>query len=321
MRRLFLAVGLAAVLVLILAACGGGGSKEEVGRSNGRIAFGQSDVSLGEPGTWTIEPDGSHMRVLFRRGSEFPHWSPDGGEAAVFCCDDGMAAHFVDQDGRGFHELAPPDAKLEVHCGFGWSPDGRRIACESFGVNDAKRDGIYSIRVSDGRGLTRITSNPGGDDIPGDYSPDGQRLVFVRSDPSQRVGIFTIGLDGRGLRLISPKNLVVDHEFGGRWSPSGKQILFVASTDESHQRAIWLVNADGSAPHMLPMKPACGGEMADSSSKSCSYPDWSPDGMKIVFVRNDANDTENIYVVDLDGTNLQRVTKSGGNEPDWGAAR
>ena len=36
-------------------------------------------------------------------------------------------------------------------------------------------NGIYSIRASDGAGLTRITSNPVGTDIAGDYSPDGTR--------------------------------------------------------------------------------------------------------------------------------------------------
>jgi Tol biopolymer transport system component len=320
-RTLPIAPALVAI-VLLTGACGGSGGTEDVRSSNGPIVFAQSDPSLGKTGTYTIDTDGNNMRDLFARGAEFPHWSPGGGEVAIFCCDDGMAAHFVDPDDGSFRELAPPDAKLEVHCGFGWSPDGRRIACESFGVNDPKRDGIYSIGSSDGGGLTRITSNPGGDDIPGDYSPDGERLVFVRSDQTGPVGIFTIRLDGRDLRQISPKTVIVDHEFGGRWSPSGKQILFVASTAEGHQPAIWLANADGSGAHRLRITPVCGGANADPASIGCSYPDWSPDGTKIVFARVDANHMDkNIYIVDTDGTDLQQVTKSGGSEPDWGVAR
>jgi hypothetical protein len=69
-----------------------------------------------------------------------------------------MAAHFIDIDTGSFRELAPPDAALETHCGYGWSPDGRRIACEIFGVKDSNRNGIYSMRASDGGGLARITS-------------------------------------------------------------------------------------------------------------------------------------------------------------------
>lgn len=305
-------------IVLLTSACGGGGSKEAGRSSDGSIVFSQSDPSLGETGTYTINPDGSDMQHLLSRGSESPHWSPDGSEVAIFCCDNGMAAHLIDPNTGSFRELAPPDAQLETHCGFGWSPDGRRLACESFGVNDSNRNGIYSIRVSDGGGLAQITSNPGGDDIPGDYSPDGERLVFVRLRQTEPVGIFTIRIDGRDLRQISPTTVIVD-EFGGRWSPDGKQILFVARTDDRHKSAIWLVNADGSGAHSLRIMPACGGATADRASFGCSYPDWSPNGTRIVFARVDANQVnENIYVVDSDGTDLQQVTKIGGSEPDWG---
>jgi Tol biopolymer transport system component len=310
------AVPVLVAIVLLTGACGGDGSAPR--SSDGPIAFSQSDPSLGETGIYTINPDGSEIQHLFSRGSEFPHWSPDGGELAIFCCDDGMAAHFLDPSTGSFRELPPPDAKLETHCGGGWSPDGQRLACESFGVNDPNRNGIYSIRVSDGGGLARITSNPGGDDIPGDYSPDGERLVFLRLRPTGPLGIFTIGLNGRDLRQVSPKTVIVD-EFGGRWSPDGNQILFAAKTDDSHRSAIWLVNADGSGAHPLPVTPACGGATADPASIGCSYPDWSPDGTRIVFAREDANDTDlNIYVVNNDGTDPQQVTNGGGGQPDWG---
>jgi hypothetical protein len=61
-----------------------------------------------------------------------------------------------------------------------------------------------TIRSSDG-GLTRITSDPGGDDDPGDHSPDGKSLVFARADQNgQLVGLFVVNVNGtchrRGLR-------------------------------------------------------------------------------------------------------------------------
>jgi Tol biopolymer transport system component len=68
-----------------------------------------------------------------------------------------------------------------------WSPDSKRLACESFGDTDPSRNGIYTIRSSDGAGLTRMTSNPGGDDLPGDYSPQGKRFVFARFDQNGKV--------------------------------------------------------------------------------------------------------------------------------------
>ena len=71
-------------------------------------------------------------------------------------------------------------------------------------MTDPSRNGIYSIRVSDGGALQRITSSPGGDDIPGDYSPDGKRIVFVRADQDGQVGLFVTRLNGSGLRQITP---------------------------------------------------------------------------------------------------------------------
>jgi TolB protein len=139
-------------------------------------------------------------------------------------------------------------------------------------------------RSSDGGGLTRITSNPGGDDIPGDYSPDGKRLVFARTDQDGRVGIFA------------------------------------ARAAADHRLVIWVVGADGSGLHQLPIEPACGGAFSDPRSTSCFQPGWSPDGTKIVFTRIGANGTqENVYTVNADGSDLFRVTSGGrAEQPDWG---
>ena len=111
----------------------------------------QFEPAVGGTVTYTVNPDGSHVQSLFTRGSEFPHWSPDGTQVSIFCCDDGMAAHIVDADSGSFRELAPPDPTLETHCAQ-WSPDARRLACESFGMTDPSGNGIHSIRSSDGGG-------------------------------------------------------------------------------------------------------------------------------------------------------------------------
>ncbi|MCD6023036.1 MAG: hypothetical protein K0R20_2746 [Actinomycetia bacterium] len=100
-----------------------------------------------------------------------------------------MVAHFVDPDaGQVVRAHPQPDPKLELFCGGSWSPDGDRISCEGFGVDDPSLSGIYTIRTSDGGGLRRITSNPDGFDAPGDFSPDGERLVFTRFVDDEPVG-------------------------------------------------------------------------------------------------------------------------------------
>ena len=250
--------------------------------------------------------DGSDVTLLFERGASNARWAPDGSTISFFCCDDGMAAHFIDPDTESFRETAPPEIALETHCGFAWSPDGKSLSCESYGVADPKRNGIYSIRVSDGGGLTRITSNPGGGDIPGDYSPDGKRLVFVRLKSDRPTGIFVINLNGSGLRRLTPKNMILDESgFAGSWSPSD-EILVVAHEGAGGPKRIWVVDADGGEPRPLPLTLTC--------EHGCYSPSWSPDGKGIVFVRSNGS-SESIYIVRADGTDPIRLGE--GDNPDW----
>jgi len=292
---------------------------------NGQIVFVRYDHNSGEPVAFTMDPDGTDVTQMFFSGffsghSEWPHWSPDGSRVAVFCCDDGKSPQFVDPDTGSLREIAPTDPGLQQYCGFAWSPDGRRVACANFGLRDPRETGIWTIRTSDGGGPRQITSNPGGEDGLGDFSPDGTRLVFVRSNRDGHVtGIFVVGLDGGGLERLTPAGMIVER-FGGSWSPSGDRILFVARSDQNHRRAIWEVNADGTDLRQLPIEPACGGALSDPSSVACLYPGWSPDGTKIVFTRVSAGGTRsNIAIVNADGSGLVEITNTGdAGEADWG---
>ncbi len=298
-RRWSLVVTVMTCVVVAVTGCGDGGddavdsgeaaaSSEPggvpVSQSNGRIVFARHDSALDGHMTYTVNPDGSDLRPLFTdEPSELPRWSPDSSEIQIFCCDDGMAAHLVDPDGEGFRTLASTDDALETHCGFAWSPDGERLACENFGVDDPNLNGIYSVRATDGGDLTRITSIPDGDDLPGDYSPDGRQLVFMRLEAGGKVGIFVSNLDGTGLRQISGPDQLIDETFGGSWSPDGSQILFVARETPNHHKAIWVVHPDGSSLHQLQIDRACGGPLRDPEFVGCYSPGWSPDGTKIVL--------------------------------------
>jgi Tol biopolymer transport system component len=283
---------------------------------NGRIAFSRGDRDDNTV-TYTANPDGSHLQQLFPGFSVGPRWSPDGSQVSIFtACTDGeenCAATVVDPDTGAFRQFKWPDPTLETNCGGGWSPDGTRLACESFGVTDPSRNGIYTIRASDGRGLSRITSNPDGDDLPGDYSPDGQRLVFSRIDPSRpanaNVALFVVNVDGTGVRRITPWGLPF-FEDGGRWSPDGRTILF------DDRRSLYVVHADGSGMAKLPL--------VTHSFSRLQNPDWSPDGTKIVvsLFTATAPGTEQagIYTANADGSDLQPVTSSPtfDRTGDWG---
>jgi Tol biopolymer transport system component len=327
--------------ILVLGGCGGGetdpappseprsddSTTAAVPEAEGRIVFNRGEGGTEDIVTFTINPDGSDERQLFLDGhSENARWSPDGTEIQINCCGDGMVAHLIDPSTGELRSLEPPDLSIEVFCGGAWSPDGERLACEGYGVDDPSRNGIYWVRSSDGGGLERITSNPGRTDLPGDFSPDGDRLVFMRFGKGDQTGIFVTEVDGSGLHRMSPLHLLVDDIFGGSWSPDGGQILFVARETEDHHKAIWVVNADGTSPHQLQIEgTTCGGSLSDRESFGCYSPSWSPDGTKIVFVRSTPDPSapagffENVYIVNADGTGLYQVTDGGVDDnPDWG---
>jgi Tol biopolymer transport system component len=141
-----------------------------------------------------------------------PAWSPDGGRLAFTS---GGTVYVARADGTHPRKVA------EDSTSPAWSPGGRELAV-------ARDDGIYRLRLSDGR-LARVTS---GQDRDPDWSSLG-RIAFVRASPTEVQGIYTV--DARGGNL---KRLTTSYDFGPSWAPDGKtvayhrgSILYLQSTD------------------------------------------------------------------------------------------
>ena len=107
------------------------------------------------------------------------------------------------------------------------------------------------------------------------------------------------------LRIITgPTLLTADAAFGD-WSPDGSQIAFSASDSEG-EVGIHLMNADGSNRISLV-------SASDVAASALWGAVWSPDGAKIAFV-SASERTYGIYVIDKDGSNVQRLTESGATD-------
>jgi Tol biopolymer transport system component len=195
-----------------------------------------------------------------------------------------------------------------------WSADARRLACEGFGQTDPSRNGIYTVRSSDGQDLRQVTRNPGGDDIPGSYSPNNHRIVFVRFDPTGLpVGLFTVRTNGTGLRRLTPTGALVSSP--GDWSLGGNRIVFNLHVTPDVHSTIWVIRANGRGLHQIRIHGLfCGGPNNNPAAVGCKNPQWSPDGRKILFV---SNEKELAYTVNANGTNLHRVTRAD-DWVDWG---
>ena len=291
------------------------------GAPNGQIAFGRFDPLLEDTVLYTINPDGTHEQQLLPLPLECPSWSPDGTRIATCGGPDFSSSALINPDDGSYRELFSPDPTLFLAC-FVWSPDAARLACEHFEEPvDATRRGIYSIRSTDGGDLTRITSTQGSHDNPGDYSPDGKRLVFARSDENGNpVALYVAKINGGGVRQITPTETLFSSP--GDWSPQQNEIVFSQHVTADARSSIWTVHPNGTGLHEIHVQaqPACGGAISDPSSQGCFQPRWSPDGEKIVFSRGTSGDNDsNIYTVNADGTNLTQVTHGVRDQAaDWG---
>jgi Tol biopolymer transport system component len=277
---------------------------------NGQIAW---DNPSGAGTVFTANQDGHHVFRLTSASSCCASWSPSGKRLIVsgaYPATGGrITTAIVNADGTGFHTLPLPTTPgLNVGCGA-WSPDG--VHCVAQGWNDKKPslNGIYQVNVNNGS-FVRLTSNPlGGYDIPGDYSPDGSKIVFGRYDAAGAgVGLYIVNSDGSGLHLLLKEMFQPVND--GSWSPRGNEIIFSRHLTGASPGSIWVINADRTGLHQIKVAGLdCGGAVG------CHGPQLSPDGKKIVFAANVGQGTV-VYTMSAHGTGLRRVAS--GDDPVWG---
>jgi len=283
---------------------------------NGQITYDQIDPTTGEKAIVITNPDGSDVRVLVPANpvSCCSDFSPDGSKLAVAYPAKGgrVGTAVINANGTGLRPFPIRSRKLNVGCAT-WSPDGKRLACETWDDKDPARNGVYTISFANGSGLTRLTSNPlGGHDQPGSYSPNGKQLVFTRyNKASTGIGLFIVDTNGSHEHRLTPKGVLLQSGNTGDWSPHGNLIIFSRILGIGSPGGLWTIHADGTHLRRLTVEGlACG------TSVGCHEPFWSPNGKKIIFAENGEGSTTQIYTVNANGTGLKHVTS--GDDPSWG---
>ena len=307
-------------LIVFVVGCSSGSpeaSAPQAPNLHGKIVFIREGEYNGKVTVFTAAADGTDVRRISDYGGG-PLFSPDGTEIMMAGpTPDGqrITAGIVRGDGSHLRTIPIRDPSLNLGPGA-WSPDGKRMATESWDDSNPDRNGVYLVGVPDGRGLTRLTRNPD-HDIPLDFSPDGKRIVFLRAEAATNPptgSLYVVNVDGTGVHRITPPGIDVGAQ--ARWSPDGKEIVFSGPPTEP-QGSIRVVQPDGTGFRKV---------FEDPKGGTAATPTWSPDGKKIMFalIKKSALHTPGLQpnklcVIDEDGKGFAVVldTPYYKTAPDW----
>jgi dipeptidyl aminopeptidase/acylaminoacyl peptidase len=268
-----------------------------------------------------------------KNGVQSFQWSPDGGRIVV-----------VSSSGPS-DSVAPGDRKSDVrhysHIVYKFNDTG---------WYDDKRRHLWVVTVPGGE-ARQVTDGQDWNDTDPQWSPDGTRIAFVSDrtgkayDDSRNTDVWVIPATGGELTKIS------DHPFDDespRWSPDGKKILFAGQATSRHQfPKLYLADSSGGAASQLAVKdldliptelhwPAAGSQFfaagvkgetqifrADpaahtfsavtSGPRSVHAFDLSVGAGKMIYLANDFQHLDDLYVANLDGKAERQLTYLNGS--------
>ena len=183
-----------------------------------------------------------------------------------------------------------------------WSPDGSKIAFQ----RGSDQSAAIFVMNADGSNQHRVS--PGEGNSPA-WSPDGQKLAYTKQ-LSAFPGVYTIDVNGNNeQRVFVP--------FGGflkplSWSPDGSAIAFTRqpptlnfSFSDFH---LYTMDSNGFFQKLL----------IDNGNTTELEPDYSPDGLKLVYLIHDLNLRFDMAIANSDGTGQVVLGQvSGVANPSW----
>ena len=188
-----------------------------------------------------------------------------------------------------------------------FSPSGDQVVFVWDGDNQDNFD-IYVKLVGEGTPL-RLTDDPAADGSPA-WSPDGRQIAFLRfGSQSERAAdvmlVPPIGGPERKLAQIDSRRVdsQVYRSLGLAWSPDGKHLAVGGRDSPREPYGIFLLSVETGEKRRLTLPRV--------STELDFWPDFSPDGQKVAFVRGTVASAADIHVVPVTGGQPERVTDLG----------
>lgn len=259
--------------------------------SLGKIVFGKSgDI-------WIMDDDGTNQKNLTNSpGTDLsPSFSPDASKIAYWN-ETSQQVLVMNSDGTGRTPFFTSSGGNMLEVGPVWSPSGDSIL---FSYGAYNHYDLWTIRLSDL--LLQNLTNDAMYDAQPTWNPDGSKIMYTRrTNPwdANSVQIWSMNADGTDKAQITSTGLNTDPD----WSRDGSRIVYASG---GAGRDIWTMNPDGTGVIAL-----------TSNANFENFPEWSPDGGQLVYIRE-----TNIWMMNADGTEQVQITFTGGigHAMDWAA--
>jgi len=195
--------------------------------------------------------------------------------------------YLMDWDGG---DMKKTSLKSNILISLRWSKDGSRL------IYSAERNRQWGIYLLDFKSMSeRKVFSSLGTNIAGDFFPNGDEII-LSSSREGNPNLYTVTLkNGNTTKLTSTYGIEVSPSV----SPDGGRIAFVSDRGGSPQ--IYVMRRDGSGIKRITF---------DGTYNTS--PNWSPKGDRIVFASR--RGTNQICIMNTDGTGLTQLTTQGNNE-------
>lgn len=227
-----------------------------------------------------------------------PLWSPDGNSIAFASDRDGVHGIYrIDlTTGDTYTAMNVPQSQNML---LGWSPDGLTLAYTSTsmmtgGIATYLRDVSGEVkRIFSNRAPYRTLA----------WIPDGSALTLITEDHTS-LELTNIS-ENHTARLFSQSYKSIAF---ATFSPDGHSLAYIATRDDELTPSLFVSGAYGCEPN----------ELLDSIRDPRSIR-WSPDSRQLLLVMGIDLFTEDVYVVNVDGSGFTKLIESGNDftSPLW----